>query len=79
MGWMEELLGTVPAAAKYRAELETLVRENARLRSENAELKNELRSTSSSGKPSTATQFAHCNIWHKAPMPAPTRSRARTT
>jgi len=39
---MEELLGTVPAAAKYRAELETLVRENARLRSENAELKNEL-------------------------------------
>ena len=42
MGWMEELLGTVPAAAKYRAELETLARENARLRSENAELKNEL-------------------------------------
>jgi hypothetical protein len=31
MGWMEELLGTVPAAAKYRAELETLARENARL------------------------------------------------
>ena len=42
MGWMEELLGTVPAAAKYRAELEILARENARLRSENAELKNEL-------------------------------------
>jgi len=42
MGWMEELLGTVPAAAKYRAELETLARENARLHVENAELKNEL-------------------------------------
>ena len=42
MGWMEELLGTVPAAAKYRAELETLARENARLHGENAELKNEL-------------------------------------
>ena len=39
MGWMEELLGTVPAAAKYRAELETL---RARLHGENAELKNEL-------------------------------------
>ena len=39
---MEELLGTVPAAAKYRAELETLARENARLHSENTELKNEL-------------------------------------
>ena len=39
---MEELLGTVPAAAKYRAELETLARENARLHGENAELKNEL-------------------------------------
>ena len=42
MGWMEELPGTVPAAAKYRAELETLARENARLHSENTELKNEL-------------------------------------
>ena len=42
MGWMEELLGTVPAAAKYRAELATLARENARLHVENAELKNEL-------------------------------------
>jgi predicted transcriptional regulator len=39
---MEELLGTVPAAAKYRAELETLARENARLHGENTELKNEL-------------------------------------
>ena len=39
---MEELLGTVPAAAKYRAELETLARENARLHSKNTELKNEL-------------------------------------
>ena len=30
------------AAAKYRAELETLARENARLHGENTELKNEL-------------------------------------
>ena len=42
MEWMEELLGAVPAAAKYRAELEKITHENARLKSENAELKTEL-------------------------------------
>ena len=42
MEWIEELLGAVPAAAKYRAELEHVARENARLHRENAELKDEL-------------------------------------
>ena len=42
MAWMEELLGAAPAAGKYRAELESMARENARLKAENAELRTEL-------------------------------------
>jgi len=42
MEWMDELLGAVPAAAKYRAELEKVAYENVRLKNENAELKMEL-------------------------------------
>jgi regulator of replication initiation timing len=42
MEWMEELLGAAPAAAKYRAELEQMAGENARLKAENAGLKSEL-------------------------------------
>ena len=42
MEWMDELLGAVPAAAKYRAELEKVAHENVRLKNENAELKMEL-------------------------------------
>jgi predicted transcriptional regulator len=42
MEWMEELLGAVPTAVKYRAELENMARENARLQAENAELTTEL-------------------------------------
>ena len=42
MDWMKELLATVPAAAKYCAQLENVARENAQLRAENAELKTEL-------------------------------------
>lgn len=42
MEWMQELLGAVPAAAKYRAELEQMAVENAGLKAENAHLKTEL-------------------------------------
>jgi len=42
MEWMEELLGAAPAAAQYRAELEQMAGENARLKAENAGLKSEL-------------------------------------
>ena len=42
MEWMEDLPGAVPPAGKYRAELENMAREIARLRAENAELKTEL-------------------------------------
>ena len=38
MEWMEEMLGAVPAAGKFRAELEKMAAENARLKTENAEL-----------------------------------------
>ena len=42
MEWMDELLGAVLVAAKYRAELEKVAYENVRLKNENAELKMEL-------------------------------------
>ncbi len=42
MEWMQDLLGAVPAAAKYRAELEQMAAENAGLKAENAHLKSEL-------------------------------------
>ncbi len=42
MEWMQELLAAVPAAAKYRAQLEQMAGDNARLKAENTELKSEL-------------------------------------
>ncbi len=42
MGLVAELLNDVPAAAKYRAELEAMEQENERLRAENADLEEEL-------------------------------------
>jgi predicted nuclease with TOPRIM domain len=42
MEWMQEMLRVVPGASNYRAELERLAAENARLERENGELKDEL-------------------------------------
>ncbi|MGE0559285.1 MAG: hypothetical protein AB7E73_12135 [Burkholderiales bacterium] len=40
--WITQLLKDAPAAAPYRAQLETLAREHAELKAENARLKDEL-------------------------------------
>jgi hypothetical protein len=40
--WITRLLNEVPAAAQYRAQLETLAREHAELKAENARLNEEL-------------------------------------
>jgi len=42
MGAIEELIKQVPAAAKYRAGLEAMERDNARLKAENEALRREL-------------------------------------
>ncbi len=42
MEWLKKMLTEIPAAAKYREQLEKIVADSTRLRSENAELKSEL-------------------------------------
>ena len=42
MEWIDGLLKEVPAAAQYRAQLETLLLEHAALRAENARLREEV-------------------------------------
>jgi hypothetical protein len=42
MGFIAELVREIPALDKYRAELDAMERDNARLKAENAELKIEL-------------------------------------
>jgi hypothetical protein len=42
VGWIADLLKEVPAAAKYRAQLDEMEQENRRLKAENGELSEEL-------------------------------------
>jgi predicted HTH transcriptional regulator len=42
MGWIADLLKEIPSAARYKAELEEMERQNASLKAENAKLKSGL-------------------------------------
>ena len=42
MGWIADLLKEIPSAARYKAELEAMEKENASLKTENSRLKSEL-------------------------------------
>ena len=53
MGWVADLLKEVPTAAKYKADLETMERENASLKASNAALRAELDRLRASGQTSS--------------------------
>jgi predicted HTH transcriptional regulator len=42
MGWIADLLKEIPSAARYKAELEEMEKENASLKAENATLKSQV-------------------------------------
>jgi len=42
MGWIADLLKEIPSAARYKAELEAMEKENGALKTENARLKRDL-------------------------------------
>jgi predicted RNase H-like nuclease (RuvC/YqgF family) len=42
MGWIADLLKEIPSAARYKAELEAMEKENTSLKAENAQLKAQL-------------------------------------
>jgi DNA-binding transcriptional ArsR family regulator len=42
MGWIADLLKEIPSAARYKAELEQIERDNAALKARNAQLESEL-------------------------------------
>ena len=53
MGWVADLLKEVPTAAKFKADLETMERENASLKASNAALRAELDRLRASGHTSS--------------------------
>ena len=54
MGWIADLLKEVPTAAKYKADLETMERENAQLKAANAALRSEVERLRATGHSSSS-------------------------